>query len=104
MDRKGVLMVMFDLPMTDKKQQKAYRKFRKYLQQNGYRRVQESVYVKLLHNIINAEKEMSRIKHAAPCESSVQVLPLSLRSFKKMTAVRGTSFDIALFSDDIVYL
>ncbi|MGN0178730.1 MAG: CRISPR-associated endonuclease Cas2 [Monoglobaceae bacterium] len=104
MDRKGVLMVMFDLPVTDKKQQKAYRKFRKYLQQKGYRRIQESVYVKLLHNIINAEKEISETKLAAPFDSSVQILPLSLHSFKKMTAVRGAAFDMELFSDDIVYL
>ena len=104
MDRKGALLVMFDLPSVKKEQQKAYRKFKKNLMKCGYRMIQESMYVKLLHNISDSQTEISRIELFAPNEGQVQVLPLSLLNFKKMESVCGAPFDMKFFSDDIVYL
>ena len=95
---------MFDLPVAEKKHRKAYREFKKYLLQNGYRTIQKSLYVKLLHNISNAKTEILKVKSAAPTEGNIQMLPLSLLNFKKMTAVCGSSFDMDFFSEDVICL
>ena len=104
MDRKGVVLVLFDLPMTKKEQQRVYRKFKKHLIQNGYRRIQESVYVKLLRTTSNTQREIAKIKLASPIEGDIQILPLPLAYFKKMIAISGTPFDMDFFSDDVICL
>ena len=104
MDRKGVLMVMFDLPVAEKTHQKAYRKFKNHLLKNGYRIIQKSLYVKLLHNISNSQTEILKVKFAAPSDGNIQLLPLSLANFKKMTSVCGVPFDMEFFSDDLICL
>ncbi len=91
---------MFDLPSTKNIYKKHYRKFIKILKSNGYIRMQESVFVKLLFNISFAKSEIGKI--TLPPEGDVRVLTLSLNNFKKMTALLGENFDFHIFSDDFV--
>ncbi len=60
MNRKGVIMLMFDLPMANKEQRRAYNKFRGTLIKNGYMQMQESLYVKLLKSTAYEKKKLQK--------------------------------------------
>ena len=46
-DRRGVVMVFYDLPMGTSAQRRHYTVFRKHLMREGFVQMQESLYVKL---------------------------------------------------------
>lgn len=98
------MMVSFDLPTKEKRQQSAYRKFMKYLKTNGYVMLQESIYLKLLHNSANTALELRDIEINSPQQGEVLVIPLSLAQFRKIRFIRGEPFDISLFSDEVLVI
>lgn len=100
-DRRGVLILMYDLPVQTSKQRSDYQHFRKDLIKNGYLTLQESVYLKLLRNIDSAESETEKVRRFSPNEGTVNVLPMTLNGFKSFVAVQGEPFDFALLSDDV---
>ena len=102
-DKNGVILVMFDLPNASKTEQRAYRHFHKYIVSKGYCRIQKSIYVKLLRNIVNAKNEISDLKAMSPDCGNIAVIPMTLNNFKKMEFILGTEFDFSKFSDKIVY-
>ena len=103
-DRRGVLLLLFDLPTQTGVQRREYRIFIKGLRQNGFYMFQESVYVCLLNNISTATSVRERIEGFAPKEGSIQLLPMSLKTFSSFVAIRGTPFDISFFSDDFLVI
>lgn len=102
-DKNGVVLVMFDLPNASKAEQRAYRHFHKYIISKGYCRIQKSIYVKLLRNIMNAKNEITDLKAMSPNSGNIAVVPMTLNNFKKMEFVLGKEFDFSVFSDKIVY-
>ena len=94
---------MYDLPMTTRKNQKEYRQFRKLLIINGYRMLQESVYVKLLHNMDSAAAQKEFIHSTLPRGGQVNILTMTLAQFKQMESNQNDSFDFSLFSDDVLW-
>ena len=102
-DRKGVLVVMYDLPMTTRRNQREYRQFRKLMILNGYRMLQESVYVKLLRNMDSAAAQKEFIYSTLPKGGQVNMLTMTLAQFKQMESNQGGSFDLSLFSDDVLW-
>ena len=103
-DRRGVLLLFFDIPNVSREEQRRYRKFRKAIKKDGYACMQESVYAKLVKNTVTSGTEINKIRDFAPLGASVAVLPLSLMEFSKMKNVCGMDFNYSLFCDDIVYL
>ena len=103
-DRRGVLLLLFDLPMQTAEQRREYRGFIKNLRRVGFSMFQESVYVRLLSNISAAPATAGKIERFAPKEGSVRLLPLSLQTFKAFQTLRGTPFDMAFFSDDFIVI
>lgn len=101
-DRRGVLILMYDLPVQTAKQRSDYQHFRKDLMRNGYLTLQESVYLKLLRNVDSAETETEKIRRFAPAEGTVNILPMTLNGFKSFITVKGDPFDFALLSDDVI--
>lgn len=98
-----VLLIMFDLPVGTSAERRIYRVFRKALLNQGYRKLQNSVYVKLVKNAAAMQGELREVSAFAPRTGSVFVLPMTLRAFKNMTALGTEHFDMAGFSDDILY-
>ena len=103
-DRRGVMFVMFDLPVKESSERSAYALFRKTLLQHGYLCFQKSVYIKLLRNISSAGQEISCIDSASPSQGSVQAMAMNLNTFKGLTTLRGEEFNMQLFSDDVVFI
>ena len=103
-DRRGVLMLLFDLPMKTAADRRAYAHFRKLLRKEGFVIFQESCYIRLLRNISSAQGELERIRRELPPEGLVHILPMSLGQFRSMQCLLGTPYDFGTFSDDVVYL
>ena len=103
-DRNGVLLLMFDLPMLTSSDRRNYTLFRKNIIRAGYRFFQKSVYVKLLRNVSSINDELDKIIKILPPEGSIHVLPLNMNTFRDMECLIGDPFDMALFSDDVVFI
>lgn len=103
-DRRGVILLLFDIPNKTKEEQRGYRRFRKAILKKGYILIQESVYAKLISNTITAGTEAKELKIIAPKGSSVAVLPLTITEFSKMKCISGAGFDFSTFCDDILWI
>ena len=103
-DRKGVLLIVYDLPVETSDERRNAQRFRKNLISQGFISLQKSVYVKLIHNDSMAESEILQIKEISPKEGTINVIPMSLNVFRAMQTLCGEPFNQSLFSDDIVVL
>ena len=103
-DRRGVLLLFYDLPVLTASQRRNAAQFRKRLLKLGFTQVQESVYVQLVHNESALKAELLKIKSFAPKDGLVQVLPMSLQTFQGMQTLCGQGFNQNRFADDLVFL
>ena len=83
------LLVFFDLPIETAAQKKAYRLFRKFLIQDGYLKLQQSVYAKLVVNDGAAGASIMRLRKHRPPDGLVQVLRVTEKQFATMEFISG---------------
>ncbi len=83
------LLVFFDLPIETAAQKKAYRLFRKFLIQDGYLMLQQSVYAKLVVNDGAAGASIMRLRKHRPPDGLVQVLRVTEKQFATMEFISG---------------
>lgn len=93
-------IVFFDLPIVGEKDKRNYIKFRKYLIQEGFLMMQESVYSKLTLNSQQNELLMKRIKKNAPPKGIVQILIVTENQYAKIINVTGESKSKIINSED----
>ena len=101
-DRRGVIFIIFDLPVQTVNERRQYAKFRKSILRSGYVFFQKSVYVKLLRNISSADNEIQKIDDLAPDAGEIQTITMNLNVFRTLHAVRGAEFHLSDFADDVV--
>ena len=94
------ILVMFDLPVTTAAYRKSYTKFRKFLINNGFLMLQESIYCKLAQNSVAANGIIENIRKNKPEEGLVQVLKVTEKQFSKMEYIVGESKSNVLTSDE----
>lgn len=102
MNREGMILVLFDLPVRTKQQQAEYRRFTKHLKKTGYMFFQKSVYVKPLHNLRICAEEKAKLRPALPKEGSVSVLRMTAGSFRAIEQLLGTEFDPELSCGSVI--
>ena len=100
--QKRVALVMYDLPVKTAHDQRISQRFRKYLRNHGYVFLQKSVYAKLFRSSASMKQDIILLRGELPEEGTVQVLPLCMDDFQKMTTILGRSFPMAIFADDVV--
>jgi len=83
------ILVMFDLPVETSTDRRMYRQFRKFLIQNGFLMLEESVYIKLVLNQTSANLLMKHIRKNSPPEGLVHMLTITEKQFSKMETVVG---------------
>lgn len=83
------VMVFFDLPTETAKDRKIYNKFRKFLINEGFLMMQESVYAKLALNnsIVNSIKD--KINKNKPPKGIVQLLVITEKQFSSIEYIVG---------------
>ena len=84
------LLCMFDLPMNNKKEQRAYRKFRKQIMNTGFFMMQYSIYVKTCNNRDAVESAKKKVKAISPRDGNVRLLEVTENQYMNMELVVGT--------------
>lgn len=98
-------LVFFDLPMLSSEDRKAYTRFRKFLINDGYMMLQESVYCKLAMNQNAANALILRLKQNKPSAGLVQALVITEKQFANIELIIGDkSNDIIDTSERMVVL
>lgn len=83
------LLVFFDLPVTTSFERREYRKFRKFLINDGFIMMQESVYCKLALNQSVLNGEMKRIRANCPKKGLVEMLSITEKQYAKIEYLIG---------------
>ena len=103
-DRKGVLLIMYDLPMLTGEDRKEYYHFTKKLRLQGFVQLQESCYLKLIRNTSSRNDQINQLKFIMPKHGNVSVLPMNLSTFQEMQCMAGEPFNMELFTGDTVFI
>lgn len=99
------VLVFFDLPTETKKDKKAYARFRKELQRDGFSMFQFSIYVRHCPSKENADVHIRRVKLILPEYGKVGILCITDKQFgamelfygKKITSLPSAGQQLELF-------
>lgn len=83
------VITLFDLPVDTKKARKAYAKFRKILLQDGFQRMQFSVYIRPCPSEENAYVHIKRVEQSVPPDGEVRILSITDKQFERMRIFWG---------------
>ncbi|SDB90526.1 CRISPR-associated protein Cas2 [Pelagirhabdus alkalitolerans] len=99
------ILLMFDMPTETAKDRKLYRKFRKFLIDEGFIMHQFSVYSKLLLNGSAKSAMITRLESHAPKSGLITLLTVTEKQFSRMIYLSGDRDTSVANSDNrIVYL
>ena len=99
------IIVFFDLPSTTHKDRKNYSKFRKFLINEGFIMMQESIYSKIALNITTAKLIQEKVRKNKAPEGVIQMLVVTEKQFASIEYVIGENYTTILNSDErlVVY-
>lgn len=83
------VIVMFDLPTDTSSDRRHYRWFHKYLIDDGFVMMQESVYTKICINMHAVERIEANVAKNKPPKGLVQMMVVTERQFAGMKFVVG---------------
>jgi len=93
-------IVFFDLPNVYAADKRNYNKFRKFLVNEGFIMLQESVYSKIVLNSIQSNLLIDRIKKNAPKKGIIQLMTITERQYSQIEYVIGESNTKIINSED----
>ena len=93
-------IVFFDLPNIYSKDKKNYLKFRKFLLNEGFIMLQESVYSKIILNSQQSELLLNRIKNNSPKKGIIQVLTITEKQYSQIEYIIGSPNTKIINSED----
>ncbi len=83
------VVVMFDLPVDTKEARRAYTLFRKKLLQDGFARMQYSVYIRHCASRENADVHIQRVEANVPGDGEVRALTITDKQYERMHVFWG---------------
>ena len=99
-DRVMRTMVFFDLPNVYLRDKKKYIKFRKYLINEGFIMMQESVYSKLVLNSQQSTLLINRIRKNAPKRGIIQVMTITEKQYSQIEYIIGETQNKIIDTED----
>ena len=99
-DRVMRTIVFFDLPNTYSRDKRNYLLFRKFLINEGFIMMQESVYSKIVLNSQQGNLLLSRVKKNAPKKGLIQVLTITEKQYANIEYIIGESNTKIINSED----
>ena len=90
-DRFMRIIVFFDLPNVYSKDKRSYLMFRKFLINEGFIMMQESVYSKIVLNSQQSSLVLERIRKNAPKKGIIQVMNITERQYSQIEFIIGNS-------------
>lgn len=88
----GWLMVMFDLPVTTKRERKAASDFRNVLLDDGYVMLQYSVYARSCPNFEYRDKHLAKLKPRVPHGGNVRIFYITDRQWLTAITIAGEDY------------
>ncbi len=85
----GYLLAIFDIPSTEKEDRKNYNRLIKAFKTNGFKRLQESAFIKYQHNMKQANQVIAKFKEFKKLDGSLIFIPLVESQYKKIKTVVG---------------
>ncbi len=82
-------IVFFDLPNVYSKDRRNYSKFRKFLLNEGFIMLQESVYSKLTLNSNQTKYLMDRVRKNSPDKGLIQMLTVTEKQYAQIEYIIG---------------
>ena len=81
------IILFFDLPITTAAGKREYRKFIKYLESDGFIRIQYSVFCKLCINTDSARTVSKRLMHECPNDGDIRFIIVTESQYQSITNV-----------------
>lgn len=94
------VVVMFDLPTETSAQRRHYRWFRKYLIDDGFVMMQESIYTKICINQHAVDQVQAKLEKNKPPEGIVQVMSVTERQFASIKIITGDLDDTYIQNEE----
>ena len=99
------VIVFFDLPVKTAEGKRAYLNFRKFLINDGFFMMQESVYSKLLLNAAAYKAVLNNMKKNKPPSGLIQLLTVTENQYNSMEFILGKPQSETIDSSDrLVFL
>ena len=83
------MMVLFDLPVTGRKERKAATKFRHFLLDQGFEMAQFSVYVRHTSGKESVEAMTRKVASSLPEDGKVDIMQFTDKQYESITSFRG---------------
>lgn len=83
-------MVFFDLPNVHYKDKRNYILFRRFLLNEGFIMMQESVYSKICLNSTQSNLLYERVKRNAPKKGLIQILTITEKQYANIKYITGS--------------
>ena len=83
------ILVFFDLPTKTAQDRRNYRHFRKFLIQNGFVMMQESVYSKLVPNRGAGNTVKQAVRAAAPTSGRIMLTDMTEEQYARIDYLNG---------------
>lgn len=83
------MLLMFDMPTESVEDKKAYRKFRKFLINEGFLMHQFSIYSKFLLNSSSNNAMVRRLEQNNPQKGLITILTVTEKQFSRMIYLHG---------------
>ena len=93
-------IVFFDLPNVYAKDKRNYILFRKYLLNEGFIMMQESVYSKIVLNSQQSMLLIDRIRKKSPKKGLIQVLTITEKQYSQIEYIIGTNNSKIIDNED----
>ncbi len=93
-------IIFFDLPNVYARDKKNYLKFRKFLINEGFIMMQESVYSKITLNSSQSTLLINRIRKNAPRNGIIQLLTITEKQYTNIEFVIGKSNSKIINNDE----
>ena len=93
-------IVFFDLPNIYAKDKRNYNLFRKFLINEGFIMLQESVYSKIVLNSIQANLLTEKIKKNAPKKGLIQLMTITEKQYSQIQYIIGEPDTKIINSED----
>lgn len=99
-DRVMRTIIFFDLPNITSRDKRNYLQFRKFLLNEGFIMLQESVYSKLILNSQQAELLLQRVRVGAPKKGLIQALTITEKQYAKIEYIIGNRNNKIIDNED----
>lgn len=94
------VLVFYDLPVADGEDRSNYSHFHRYLIQNGFLMLQESVYCKLALNKTAVDAILANLRKNKPPAGLIQVLCVTEKQFSRCEYILGEATTDIIDSDE----